>query len=137
MVAYERVEVITSVERRRRWTVQEKLRLVAESYRAEGGVGVVADQAGLHRSLLQRWRRQVRDGMLVADRQGASGFVPVAIDDRAAAATPTLATAMVGSPHDAVRRLVEIDLPNGCRVRVEQDISTTALRRIIGALVRR
>ena len=136
-MAYERVEVITSVERRRRWTVQEKLRLVAESYRAEGGVGVVADQAGLHRSLLQRWRRQVRDGTLVADGCGASGFVPVAIDDRAAAATPTLATAMVGSPHDAVRRLVEIDLPNGCRVRVEQDISTTALRRIIGALVRR
>ena len=132
MVAYERVEVITSVERRRRWTVQEKLRLVAESYRAEGGVGVVADQAELHRSLLQRWRRQVRDGTLVADRQGASGFVPVAIDDRAA-----VATTVVGSPHDAVRRLVEIDLPNGCRVRVEQDISTTALRRIIGALVRR
>ena len=43
MVAYERVEVITSVERRRRWSTQEKLRLVAESYRAEGGVGVVAD----------------------------------------------------------------------------------------------
>ena len=137
MVAYERVEVITSVERRRRWTVQEKLRLVAESYRAEGGVGVVADQAGLHRSLLQRWRGQVRDGTLVADRQGASGFVPVAIDDRAAAATPTLATAMVGLSADAVRRLVEIDLPNGCRVRVEQDIPTAALRRIIGALVRR
>jgi hypothetical protein len=37
LVAYERVEVITSVERRRRWSAQEKLRLVAESYRAEGG----------------------------------------------------------------------------------------------------
>ncbi len=137
MVAYERVEVITSVERRRRWSSQEKFRLVAESYRAAGGVGEVADRAGLHRSLLQRWRGQVRDGTLVADRQGASGFVPVAIDDRAAAATPTLATAMVGLSADAVRRLVEIDLPNGCRVRVEQDIPTAALRRIIGALVRR
>lgn len=131
-MAYERVEVITSVERRRRWSVQEKLRLVAESYRAEGGVGVVADQAGLHRSLLQRWRRQVRDGTLVADGCGVSGFVPVAIDNRA-----VVATTVVGSPQDAVRRLVEIDLPNGCRVRVEQDISTAALRRIIGALVRR
>lgn len=136
-MAYERVEVITSVERRRRWSAQEKLRLVAESYRADGGVGEVADRAGLHRSLLQRWRRQVRDGTLVVDRLGAPSFVPLAIDDSAAVATPALATAVAGRPHGAVRGLVEIDLPNGCRVRVEQDIPTTALRRIIGALVRR
>ena len=84
MVAYERVEVITSVERRRRWSTQEKLRLVAESYRAVGGLGEVADRAGLHRSLLQRWRRQARDGTLVADRFGASRFVPLAIDDSTA-----------------------------------------------------
>jgi transposase len=137
LVAYERVEVITSVERRRRWSVREKLRLVAESHQVEGGVGVVADRAGVHRSLLQRWRRQVRDGTLVADRLGASSFVPVAVDD-SAAAPPVLGIPAVGPPHDAaVRRLVEIDLPNGCRVRFEQDIPTAALRRIIGALVRR
>ena len=137
MVAYERVEVITSVERRRRWSAQEKLRLVAESYRAGGGIGEVADRAGQHRSLLQRWRRQVRDGTLVADRFGAPSFVPLAIDDVAAVSAPVLGSAMAGPPHGAVRGLVEIDLPNGCRVRVEQDISTAALRRIIGALVRR
>ena len=137
MVAYERVEVITSVERRRRWSAQEKLRLVAESYRAEGGVGAVADRAGLHRSLLQRWRRQVRDGTLVADRLGAPSFVPLAIDDGAAVSTPPLGSAVAGPRHGVVRGLVEIDLPNGCRVRVEQDIPTVALRRIIGALVRR
>lgn len=133
-MAYERVEVITSVERRRRWSVQEKLRLVAESYRAAGGVGVVADRAGVHRSQLQRWRRQVRDGTLVAERQGAPSFVPLAIADSAAAGTPAL---VAGGPHDAGRRLVEIDLPNGCRVRFEQDIPTAALRRIISALARR
>jgi transposase-like protein len=137
LVACERVEVITSVERRRRWSAQEKLRLVAESYRAEGGVGEVSVRAGLHRSLLQRWRRQVRDGTLVADRFAASSFVPVAINDSEAVATPALATALAGRPHGAVRGLVEIDLPNGCRVRVEQDIPTAALRRIIGALARR
>ena len=134
MVACGRVEVITSVERRRRWSVQDKLRLVAESHQAAGGVGVVADRAGVHRSQLQRWRRQVRDGTLVAERQGAPSFVPLAIDDGAAAGAPAL---VAGVPHDAVRRLVEIDLPNGCRVRVEQDIPTAALRRIIGALARR
>ena len=83
---------------------------MAESYRAEGGVGVVADRAGLHRSLLQRWRRQVRDGTLVADRFGASSFVPVAIHDSEAVATPALATAVAGPLHGSVRRLVEIDI---------------------------
>jgi len=72
----------------------------------------------------------------VADRHGASGFVPLAIDDGATAVTPASTTAVAGAPHGAVRGLVEIDLPNGCRVRFEQDIPMAALRRIIGALVR-
>ena len=74
---------------------------------------------------------------MVVDRLGAPSFVPLAIDDGAAAVTPALVTAVAGAPHGAVRGLVEIDLPNGCRVRFEQDIPTAALRRIIGALVRR
>ena len=73
----------------------------------------------------------------MADRIGAPSFVPLAIDDVAAVSAPVLGSAMAGPPRGAVRGLVEIDLPNGCRVRVEQDISTAALRRIIGALVRR
>ena len=44
---------------------------------------------------------------------------------------------VAGVPHDAGCRLVEIDLPNGCRVRVEQDIPTAALRPIVSALARR
>lgn len=38
VVAHERIEMITSVERRRRRPMQEKLRLMAESHRSEGGV---------------------------------------------------------------------------------------------------
>jgi transposase len=138
LVAYERVEVITSVERRRRWSVQEKLRLVAESYKVEGGIAAVADRAGLHRSLLQRWRRQAREGMLVPDRLGPAGFVPIAIHGDEAVAAPVLPAPVAGGPsNDAARGLVEIDLPNGCRVRVEHDIPAVALRRIIGVLARR
>ncbi|MFO1036182.1 MAG: transposase [Geminicoccaceae bacterium] len=133
-MAYERVEVITSAERRRRWSVQDKLRLVAESYKAAGGVSEVAGRADLHPSLLQRWRRQARDGTLLADRFGPEGFVPIAIGDAAGTGATMTSPAQSAPP---VRGLVEIDLPNGCRVRVEQDIPTVALRRIIGALVRR
>jgi transposase-like protein len=138
LVAYERIEVITSVERRRRWSAQDKLRLVGESYRAAGGVGEVAARADLHPSLLQRWRREVREGRLAPDRLGPGSFVPIVLGTTEGAGVPISTEPVAGPPHDAaVRRLVEIDLPNGCRVRVEQDIPTAALRRIIGALVRR
>lgn len=133
-VTYERVEVITSVERRRRWTVAEKLRLVALSYKATGGLAQVADREGLHRSLLQRWRGQVRRGELVADRVGPGSFVPIEVHGGDAAAAVVSAA---GASGGAGRALVEIELPNGCRVRVEQDIPAAALRRIIGVLVRR
>jgi transposase len=134
-VTYERVEIITSVERRRRWSVQEKLRLVAESYQADGGIAEVSGRADLHPSLLQRWRRQARDGTLVADRLGPGSFVPIAIGGVEGSAAPPLTAPVTSGP--AVRGLVEIDLPNGCRVRVDQDIPAVALRRIIGVLVRR
>jgi transposase len=130
LVAYERVEIVTSAERRRRWSVPEKLRLVAESYRADGGIAAVAGRADLHPSLLQRWRRQVRDGTLAADRLGPGSFVPIAIGNFAAPAP-------LAAPLPSVEGLVEIELPNGCRVRVGQDIPAAALRRIVGVLARR
>ncbi|WP_373508934.1 transposase [Thiocapsa sp.] len=67
------------MERRRRWSAAEKLRLVAESYRADGGSAAVAGRADVHLSLLQRWRREARDGTLVADRPAAHGFVPAVL----------------------------------------------------------
>jgi hypothetical protein len=50
-------------------------------------------------------------------------------------AAPSLTVPIASGP--PVRGLVEIDLPNGCRVRVEHDIPAVALRRIIGVLARR
>jgi transposase-like protein len=131
-VTYERVEIVTSAERRRRWPAQEKLRLVAESYRADGGIAEVAGRVDLHPSLLQRWRRQVRDGTLAADRLGPGSFVPIAIGE-IAGPVPAPLTA----PLAPGQGLVEIELPNGCRVRVGQDIPAAALRRIVGVLARR
>jgi transposase len=133
LVAYERVEIVSSAERRRRWSVSEKLRLVAESHKAEGGIAEVAARADLHPSLLQRWRREARDGTLVVE-PGLGRFVPVAIGDVGSVVAPGLTAAVTGGSVVAGR--VEIELPNGCRIRVEQDIPALALRRIIGVLAR-
>jgi transposase len=59
---FRRVEVITGVARRRRWTAAEKARIVAESY-APGASGTsVALRHGLHRNQIFAWRRQFRSG---------------------------------------------------------------------------
>ncbi|WP_445819619.1 transposase [Bradyrhizobium sp. ISRA442] len=54
-----RAEVITSVERRRRWSQDEKERLVAASLEPGATASEVARMAGLHVSQLFRWRKEL------------------------------------------------------------------------------
>ena len=44
---YDRVEVITSVQRRRRWTPEEKIRIVEETYLPGNSVSLVARRHGI------------------------------------------------------------------------------------------
>ena len=55
----EQVEVITSVQRRRRWSRAEKERIVAAAMEPGTVASDVARAAGIHASLLFRWRRQL------------------------------------------------------------------------------
>ena len=57
----DRIEVITSVERRRRWSTAEKARLVAAMNEPGAVVTEIARNAGVVASLLYRWRRQLDD----------------------------------------------------------------------------
>lgn len=54
-----RAEVITSVEQRRRWSQDEKERLVAASLEPGVSVSEVARVPGLHVSQLFRWRKEL------------------------------------------------------------------------------
>ena len=58
----QRVEVITSVQRRRRWSVAEKIRLVEETLRPGMSFSFVARKHGLSPSLLFNWRRRMAEG---------------------------------------------------------------------------
>ena len=44
---YDRVEVITSVQRRRRWSTEEKVRIVEETYLPGNTVSLVARRHGI------------------------------------------------------------------------------------------
>ncbi len=57
-----RVEVITSVQRRRRWSTAEKVRLVEEAMQPGSSVSFVARRTGVSPSLLSRWKRRMVEG---------------------------------------------------------------------------
>src|SRR5215467_5415881 len=53
------VEVITSVQRRRRWSRAEKERIVAAALAPGAVASEVAREAGIHASQLFRWRQEL------------------------------------------------------------------------------
>lgn len=59
---FRRVEVITSVQRRRRWSVSEKVRLVEEAMQPGMSISFVARQAGISPSQLFAWKRRMLEG---------------------------------------------------------------------------
>jgi transposase len=122
------VEIIDRRERRRRWSVAEKLRIVGETHERGARVRAVAARHDVYPSLLHYWRRQVREGRLGALEPPV--FVPVRL---AAASSPE----SVSLPPPEERRdadTIEITLPDGTAIRVGHDVSLPALRRVIAAL---
>mgnify|MGYP001552130228 CR=1 FL=1 len=59
---YQRIEVITGPARRRRWTTEQKLRIIEESYELGSSVSEVARRHGVAANLLFRWRKLLADG---------------------------------------------------------------------------
>ena len=78
-VAFGRVEIRTGVGRRRRWTAQEKGRIVAESYAPGAIVSEVARRNDMSPQHLFGWRKAAREGRLVLPADEAPLFVPVVV----------------------------------------------------------
>src|ERR1700745_2837673 len=66
----DRVEIITSVQRRRRWTASEKVRMVEETFEPGMTVSLVARRHGVAPNQLFTWRRLVAQGSLTAAGSG-------------------------------------------------------------------
>jgi transposase len=118
------VEVITSVERRRRWSRAEKERIVAAAMEPGAIASAVAREAGIHASQLYRWRQE-----LCGPASGAPGFAAVTIAAEAGrAANPMLAPA---------GGLIEIELATGARVRISGAVDAVIVSATIAALIGR
>lgn len=58
------MEVLTRPERRRRWSADEKLAMVRESFEPGKSVSMVARQNGVNPNQLFHWRKLYQDGSL-------------------------------------------------------------------------
>jgi transposase len=119
------IEIIDGRARRRRWSLTEKLRIVAESEEAGATVRAVAARHDVYPSLLRMWRRQVRDGHL--STASAARFVPVHMAEAIPAAAPVVAEPVTVA-------MMEIVLPDGVRLRLGSDVGVAALRRVMTVL---
>jgi transposase len=61
-----RVEVVTSVQRRRRWTPEQKLEIVKQTNEPGSSVSMVVRQFGITAAQLFQWRKAYLQGSLMA-----------------------------------------------------------------------
>jgi transposase len=132
---YQRVEMITGRQRRRRWTAEEKARIVAESLEADANISDVARRHGVARGLLTIWRRQFSSG----SRQPGQSFAAVKIDTVAAALNDgpqySAESDAVAKALPAVRSRgrIEIDIA-GARIRVESGVDHATLAMVLATV---
>jgi transposase len=131
------VEVITGRERRRRWSVEQKLQVVGETQEPGARVSQVAARHGVCESLVFSWRRQAREGVLVSPDMPV--FLPVQMSEAGpqTVVSPSYpdekSSAGLSRPRSQ-SGLIEIELGDGRRVRVGSDVNLAALRRVLIAL---
>lgn len=128
------MEIITGIERRRRWRVEDKLRIVAETEQPGACFAEIARRYEVSRGLLWNWRSQVRRGRLVG--ASAASFLPVQVVNAAVPSDPALSLPPTPPPKAtaAATGRIEITLPDGSHVQVDNDVSLAALRRVMAVL---
>jgi transposase len=129
------VHVLTSPERRRRFSLEQKRAIVTAAFAPGAVVSNVARQADVCSSLIYRWRREIGPPRGFAEvimaptvegseRRGLSSLPPVE------ATRPAVVDA-------AVAPAIEIELSGSSRVRIPASISPDLAAAVIAALLRR
>jgi transposase len=130
MAKVSRLEVVATGARRR-WTLEEKQRIVAESFSAPRNVSATARRHQLSNSQLFTWRRLAREGKLTLNAE-ASGFAAALVAPERAMTEE--ASGDWKASHGAFSGRMEIMLSGGRRVIVGSDVDASALARVLRAL---
>ena len=115
---------VVETGRRRRWSEDEKLRIVLESLQAPRQVAATARRYGISRSLLLRWRQSFRPEPNDAAAEQPTGFVPARVVPESGA-TPGPA-----GPAGAI----EIEFAAGARMRITGAVDSVTLKAALAAL---
>jgi transposase len=116
------IEVLTLVQRRRRWSRAEKEQIVAAALEPGAVASDVARVGGIHTSQLFRWRQQ-----LCERAQTPAAFNAVAIAPEAGPVSPP-------SPESA--GVIGIEFAAGGRMRITGPVDTSTVSALIRALAK-
>jgi transposase len=138
-----RIEVITGGERRRRWSIEEKREIVAESLGPDVRPSEVIRKHGITSGQLYAWRQQLTRRVAEPLARVSASFarVEAASGEEAGGApeTPSVMVSRQSSAAPAVvasraKGVIEIVLPDGTSVRVDSHVDDRALRYVLDAL---
>ena len=126
------VEVVTRGEPRRRWSDEERARILAEAMAPGAIASHVARRFGVSTGQFYTWRK----AMLL--RSAPVGVVPVlATADFAEARLSVPPPKPSAPPRIPATGMMEITLPGGALIRVDAAVDGAALGRVLAALVGR
>src|SRR5438105_2334924 len=123
-----RLEVFTGAGRRRRWTAEQKARIVAETYESGETACAVARRHGLTPQQLFAWRRDARRAQDGAGENGMA-FAPVIVEAaRRSGDAPSALARLCRSP------VIEIVI-GAATVRVPPGTDAVMLQRVLRAVM--
>jgi len=112
-VAFGRVEIRTGVGRRRRWTAQEKGRIVGEALNSGVPVAEIARRHDMSSQHLFIWIRAAKEGRLALPADAGAVFVPIVTAATEIREAPNVAASMpieIGIRNFVVRAVPGIDM---------------------------
>lgn len=124
---------------RRRWTLEEKQRIVAESFSSPRVVSATARRHGLSTSQLFNWRRMAREGKLIP-ASAEPEFVPAVVApdvpcDSVAVEMPSRSPEQRGVKPGSGQMVIVLSPRR--QVVVSADVDAAALRRVLEVLEER
>ena len=122
------MEILTGVERRRRWSSEEKLRILRETSAPGVSVGSVARKYDISRSQIYQWRRAFRSGQLRSEALAVVDFLPVEVCDDQEDEGPLV------DPSTSPGVSISIDLRHERTLRIPSDLPCDQIRRLIVAV---
>lgn len=137
-------EVLGRVERRRRFTTEEKLAVLREASAPDVNVSAVARRHGLTPSQVFKWRRLAVLGVIgIPGASELPSFMAVQVAAergpqetgcRSAPVATAASAGMAGETRPAPPGGIVIELACGRRVQVDRHVDAAALRRVLDFL---